>query len=192
MTDSGKTHTTGPFDAEDMPSELLRAARLCHPDWETAGRLTFRPPVPSWTTWRDSVFLPALHPAFVTAYSAFALGHRRELAQNDAALDTSLPAALAEASRRAGRLLLAEYTVPNAEKLWTVYRDRVLAGEAPGHFAVALAIRAAAFYLPLPLAISTLLFLEARGGNPEALSAEWTEMIAAAQPRDGAAQLRAA
>lgn len=192
MIESGKTHTSEPFETDGLPGELLRAARLCHPDWETAGRLTFRPSQQTWTLWRDAVFLPCLLPAFRAAYSAFSLGHRRDLAQSDATLDAALPSKLAEASRRSGRRLLAEYTVPNAEKLWTIYRDRVFAGEASGHFAVALAIRAAAFHLPLPLAISTLLFLEARGGNPDALPAEWTEMIATAQPRDGGAQLRAA
>jgi hypothetical protein len=191
MIEKGKTHESKPFDAEDLHSELLRAVRLCHPDWETAGRLTFRPPGLNWTAWRDTIFLPALHPQFTAAFAAFSLGHRRELLQSDVSLDSLLPAPLAEASRRAGRRLLAGYTVPNAEKLWASYRERAIAGETPGHFAVAVAVRAAAFNLPLPLAISALLFLEARGGQPDSLPGEWMEMIAAAQPKE-AAQLRAA
>ena len=192
MIEQGKNRTSEPFDADGIHRELLRAARLCHPDWETAGRLTFRLPSQNWTIWRDTVFLPVLYPAFAAAFSAFTQSHRRELAQADAALDSALSPSLAEASRRAGQRLLSGYTVPNAEKLWTSYRDRVTAGEAPGHFAVALAVRAAAFHLPQPLALSTLLFLEARGGNPDSLPGEWTEMIAAAQPKESAPQLRAA
>ena len=192
MIEQGKTRTSEPFDADGIHRELLRAARLCHPDWETAGRLTFRPPLQNWTIWRDTVFLPVLYPAFVAAFAAFTQGHRRELAQTDAALNTALPSGIAEASRRAGQRLLSDYTVPNAEKLWASYRDRVSAGEAPGHFVVALAVRAAAFHLPQPLAASTLLLFEARGGNPDSLPGEWTEMIAAAQPKESAPHLRAA
>jgi len=192
MIEQGTTRTSEPFDADGIHRELLRAARLCHPDWETAGRLTFRPPLPSWSIWRDTVFRPVLYPAFTAAFAAFTQGHRRELARSDAALNTALPPELAEASRRAGQRLLSGYTVPNAEKLWASYRDRVAAEEAPGHFAVALAVRAAAFHLPQPLAISTLLFLEARGANPDGLPGEWTEMVAAAQPKESAPQLRAA
>jgi hypothetical protein len=191
MTEKGKTIQSNPFDAQDPRSELIRAVRLCHPDWENAGRLTFRPPVGEWTAWRDTVFLPVLHPRLAAAFSAFSQGHRRELVRNDGALETALPAPLGEASRRAGRLLLSGYTVPNGEKLWASYRDRVAAGEAPGHFAVVLAVRAAAFNLPLPQAVSALLFLECRGGRPDALPADWMEMVASARPKDGV-QLRAA
>lgn len=192
MIEKGKTHEANPFDSEDVHSELLRAARLCHPDWESAGRLTFRPPLMDWTAWRDTVFFPSLRPAFVAAFNAFGQGHRRDLAQSDSVLDSALPAKLAESSRRAGQRLLTSYTVPNAEKLWMYYRDRAGAGEVPGHFAVALAVRAAAFHLPQPLAIAALLFLEARGGHPDGLPAEWADMIAAALPKDGSPQLRAA
>jgi urease accessory protein UreF len=146
----------------------------------------------SWTAWRDTIFMPSLHPAFSSAFAAFVQGHRREVTACDKNLDAALPGKLAEASRLAGQRLITGYTVPNAEKLWMHYRDRVGAGEAPGHFAVALAVRAAAFHLPQPLALSTLLFLEARGGNPDGRPGEWSEMIAAALPREGAPQLRAA
>lgn len=192
MIEKGKTHEANPFEAEDVHSELLRAARLCHPDWETAGRLTFRPPLMNWTAWRDTVFLPSIRPAYAGAFAAFEQGHRRELAQSDSVLDAALPPQLAEASRRAGQRLLTAHTVPNAEKLWAHYRDRVSAGEVPGHFAVALAVRAAAFHLPQPLALSAMLLFEARGGLPDGLSAQWLEMIAEALPKGGAPQLRAA
>jgi hypothetical protein len=181
-----------PLDASDPHIELLRAARLCHPDWETAGRLTFRPPITDWTVWRDTIFFPALLPAFEAAFTAFVQGHRKELTASDLALDAALPPELAEASRRAGRRLAAEYTVPNAEKIWLHHRDRVGAGEAPGHFAVMLAVRAAAFHLPQGAAVSALLFLEARGGDPDGTAREWAEMIASAQPRDRGIRLRAA
>jgi hypothetical protein len=192
MIEKGKTPQTNPFESEDAHSELLRASRLCHPDWESTGRLTFRPPLMNWAAWRDTVFLPSIRPAFAAAFNAFVQGHRRELAQSDSVLDAALPPKLAEASRRAGQRLITGYTVPNAEKLWLHYRDRVTAGEAPGHFAVALAVRAAAFHLPQPLALSAMLFFEARGGHDEGLPAEWAEMIASALPKDGASQLRAA
>ncbi len=181
-----------PLDASDPQVELLRAARLCHPDWESAGRLTFRPPLADWAVWRDTIFFPAVLPAFEAAFTAFVQGHRKELVASDSCLDASLPPDLAEASRRAGRRLAAEYTVPNAEKLWMHHRDRVGAGESPGHFAVMLAVRAAAFHLPRGSAVSALLFLEARGGSPDGAAREWTEMIASGQPRDRGSRLRAA
>lgn len=180
------------LDANDPRIELLRAARLCHPDWESAGRITFRPPLTDWEVWRDTVFFPLVLPAFETAFAAFTLGHRKELAKSDASLDAGLPPALAGASRRAGQRLAAEYTVPNAEKLWMHHRDRVGAGESPGHFAVMLAVRAAAFHLPQGAAVSALLFLEGRGGRPDGTLREWEEMIAAAQPKDRGPRLRAA
>lgn len=181
-----------PLDASDPQTELLRAARLCHPDWESAGRLTFRPPLTDWAVWRDTIFFPAVLPAFETAFTAVVQGHRKELTASDAALEAALPPDLAEASRRAGRRLAAEYTVPNAEKIWMHHRDRVGGGESPGHFAVMLAVRAAAFHLPQGAAVSALLFLEAHGGNPDGTARDWAEMIAAAQPRDRGIQLRAA
>ncbi len=181
-----------PLDASDPHVELLRAARLCHPDWESAGRLTFRPPITDWAVWRDTIFFPSVLPAFESAFTAFVQGHRKELAASDAALDVALPPELAEASRRAGRRLAAEYTVPNAEKIWMHHRDRVGAGELPGHFAVMLAVRAGAFHLPRGAAVSALLFLEARGGNPDGTARDWAEMIAGAQPRNRGSHLRAA
>jgi len=192
MIEKGNTHEANPFVSDDVHGELLRAARLCHPDWETTGRLTFRPPLMNWAAWRDTLFLPSIRPAYSAAFAAFVQGHRRELAHCDTLLDTVLPAKLAEASRRAGQRLLTAYTVPSAEKLWAHYRDRVGAGEAPGHFAVALAVRAAAFHLPQPLALSAMLLFEARGGLPDDLPARWLEMITEALPKDGAPQLRAA
>lgn len=176
----------GPHD------DLLRAARLCHPDWESAGRVTFRPPFADWGVWRKEIFLPVLLPAFEAAFAAFVQGRRKELAASDAGLDRVLPQDLAGHSRRAGRLLASGYTVPNAEKVWQHYCSGVASGESPGHFAVMLAVRAAAFHLPLEAAVSVLLFLEARGGRPDGHPQEWMEMIAAARPQDRGTQLRAA
>jgi hypothetical protein len=192
MTNKDSRPASGPLQTRGVPDDLLRAARLCHPDWESAGRVTFRPPMADWAVWRETIFLPAVLPAFESAFAAFAQGHRKELAKSDALLETVLPPDLAGSSRRAGRLLAAGYTVPNAEKVWQHHCARVAAEESPGHFAVMLAIRAAAFHLPLGAAVSVLLFLEARGGNPDGRPQEWMEMIAAARPQDRGIQLRAA
>lgn len=178
--------------AEVLNADFARAARLCHPDWETAGRISCRPPAGDWIPWRDAVLFPIVLPAFIAACDAFGRGHRKELLACDAQLEAALPQAIAEASRRAGKRLAAEHTVPNGEKLWLHYHDRVLNGETPGHFAVMLAVRASAFHLPRAMAVTVLLTLEARGAFPDAPPKVWEELIAEAQPRDQGTVLRAA
>jgi hypothetical protein len=174
---------------------LLQTARLAHPGWETAGRVTFsagRPVLGSWPAWRDAAFAPVLAPAFAAAQTAARSGDGRALAAIDAGLGARLHPELDAASRAAGRKLAEDFTVPPGEKLWARHRGRILAGETPGHFCVMLALRAAAFHLAPAAALDTVLLCEARGGFPEADLSVWLARINEARPAASGFQLRAA
>ena len=180
---SGHPHPRGPVTAETFVfAETQHAVRLCHPGWETAGRLTFSAGGEDWDTWRSTVFEPVILPAFLGARAAFSAGRRKDLAAWDRDVDAALSAPHAAASRFAGARLAREYTVPGAEKTWRWYREQVTEGAVPGHVVVMSAVRSAAFHLAPRAALAALLFLEARGGLPDDTEGGWMRLAAAAAP----------
>lgn len=165
--------------AGDPHGELLRAVRVCHPGWESAGRLTFVPDRsgPGWNTWVAGIFAPLLLPQLRAARLALAAGDASALQACEHALETGLPTAARAASTSAGSALARDFTVPNAEKSWLRYRDLVLAGKTPGHLAVVLALRSSAFHLAPASLTAAYVLLEARGGLPRQTAAVWMEMV---------------
>lgn len=146
--------------------ELLRTVRLCQPDWEARRRITFTASAvekPAWLAWRDSVFAPML-PVIERARDAAARGALKDLVDCDLALDSLLLTSAAAASREAGHTLAANHGSPTGERLWVRYCERVAEGKTPGHLAVALAVRAAAFHIAPANFLGAYLFLEACGG----------------------------
>ena len=152
--------------------------RLCHPHWENLSRLTFQPQhlEPSWLVWREEIFLPILFPRLQAMRLACTSGHRDQLLAGDVALDESLPAEMADRSRRAGQLLMNAFPAPPAEKLWRHYGGLVASGGTSGHLCAVLAVRAAAFHVAPSLLAAAYVFLEARGGLGETGVAQWMEM----------------
>ena len=175
---------------QDPHLDLMRAVRLCHPGWDALRGITFSAATvqtPPWQNWRTDIFLPVLRPQLEAAHFAAATADWRALTACDRALDDALPAGSAAASRRAGTTLMAAYDPPAAERLWARYRGMVAAGSSPGHLAVALAVRAAAFHFPPLALISAYVFLEARGGLSGRGMLAWVEMLEECLPGDGAA-----
>ena len=148
--------------------ELVRAVRICHPGWEIASPGTFAvAPGPglSWREWNVRLFQPVLRPLLEDAYRAARRGQGAGLLACDRQADDALPLAPAAASRRAGMKLLQGHSVPTGERVWWRYAGRVATGMTPGHLAVAVAVRAAAFHLPPALLSAAYLVLEARGAR---------------------------
>lgn len=158
--------------------DIVRTARLCHPNWEAIARITFAPQstAPAWLVWREEVFLPVLLPGLQSIRVAGATGDRRALLAGDRTLDQRLSADMAGRSREAGQKLLHAFPAPPAEKLWRNYARQVDVGEAPGHLCTVLAVRAAAFHVAPSLLVGACVFLEARGGFGEKGVAHWMEM----------------
>jgi len=174
---------------QDPHLDLMRAVRFCHPGWDALRQITFSAAAdqtPPWQNWRTDVFLPVLRPQLEAAHLAAATADWRALVVCDRALDDALPAGVATASRRAGASLMTAYDPPAAERLWARYRGLVAAGNSPGHLAIALAVRAAAFHFPPPALISAYVFLEARGGLSGRGMMAWVEMLEECLPGDGA------
>ncbi len=150
----------------DAQGNLLRAARVCHPDWENVGRLTFAPvrtaPVP-WEAWKKEVFAPCLRPQLEAALAASATHDAAAWEACGRRLDEMLSPREAAASRHAGQLLAQSFTVPNGERFWKKMCTRVEAGSASGHLAVVLALRGAAFHLSPPVVLAGYILLEAQG-----------------------------
>ncbi|MFZ4682841.1 MAG: urease accessory UreF family protein [Terrimicrobiaceae bacterium] len=167
----------------------MRAVRLCHPGWDALQQITFSTAgqASPWQDWRTEIFLPVLRPQIEAAHLAAATADWRALTACDRAIDDALPARSAAASRRAGASLMAAYDPPAAERLWTRYRGLVASGSSPGHLAVAMAVRAAAFHFPPSALISAYVFLEARGGLSGRGMMAWVEMLEECLPADGAA-----
>ncbi len=185
-----KIASPGRDPAEDPHLDLLRAVRLCHPGWDALGRITFSADArqtPPWQKWRTDIFLTILRPQLQAAYHAATSADWRDLAAGDLALEGALPTESAAVSRRAGAALMTEYDAPAAERLWTRYRNLVAAGSSPGHLAIALAVRAAAFHFPPSTLISAYVFLEARGGLSGRDMPAWIEMVEQCLPDEGPA-----
>lgn len=177
-------------------SDLASALRLCHPRWEILSELTFEPDGISWQAWCESIFLPTIQPALETARTACTAGELEAILSCDRRIDAALSADRAEASRRQGSLLISGFPVPPAERIWRRYEAALRDGAAPGHLAVAFAVRAAAFHLSPGLAAGAYALMEAHGGCPEAGLAKWEEMadlcLAARQRRHQSTALQAA
>ncbi|MEI6338051.1 MAG: urease accessory UreF family protein [Verrucomicrobiota bacterium] len=185
-----RTASPGLDSAEDPHLELMRAIRLCHPGWDILRRITFSADVkadPPWRDWRTEVFLPVLRPQLERACLAAATADWRGLAVSDQALDAALPSVAATASRREGVALMRTYPAPTAERLWTKYGGLVATGETPGHLAIVLAVRAAAFHFPPAAVVAAYIFLEAHGGLTARGLAAWMEMVEHCLPGDGPA-----
>lgn len=152
--------------------------RLCHPHWEGLSRLTFQPQKtdPAWQAWREQTFLPVLFPALQAMRICCAMGNRADLMARDQAIETALPAELAERSRRAGHLLMKAFPAPPGEKLWRHYGVSLDEGKTPGHLASVLAVRAAAFHVAPSLLTAAYVYMEARSGLGEKGVAQWMEM----------------
>ena len=167
-------------DASDPRFDLMRAVGLCDPSWESAGRLTFHPQIlsrPAWQDWKINVFQPLLRPQLEAAVVGCAAGDGRAIELCDQALEAGLSPAQVKMSRNAGALLAAAYTPPSGERLWLRARERIAAGTWPGHLAVVIAMRAAAFHLPPIQAVGSYLLLEARGAFGRAAMPLCLEMV---------------
>jgi len=157
----------------DARQELLRAMRSCHPDWMSAGRVTFSGGFSS-DPWKNDLFLPILRPHLETCWGLCARQDTRGWQAADRALDTALPLNLAERSRNAGVLLATSYRPPAAEKNWVRLVKEIAEGRQPGHLASVMALRAATFSLSPRLAVGCYLLVEARGGwGAEAENQTW-------------------
>lgn len=149
--------------------EVWRAISRCHPRWESAGPLTLvpEPGRPEfWRAWRDAIFFPALIPAMETARSSAACGEFDAIAACARRLDGALDTEAAAKSRAAGALLLANFTPPSGERLLRRFAREVAEGKVPGHLAVVIAVRAAAFSLPPAVVSAIYAVLEIRGCEP--------------------------
>lgn len=165
--------------AEGPHWEVLRTARLCHPDWDGGTAVTFQTQSKDscWNVWRDSVFIPLLFPKLLAAQNAAGTGNRRELLILDREVDKGLSPELAACSGRAGSRLAGAYTAPAAEKLWRHYVDLIQKGETPGNLCVVLAVRGAAFHVAPNLLVAAYVLVEARGGLGERGVSHWLEMV---------------
>lgn len=159
--------------------DVVRAVRLCHPDWESASSVTFKPRLAKvcWNDWRDEILIPILFSRLQAAQVAAATGNRKELLVLDKEIQGCLPVEMAERSRRAGCRLANAYPAPPAEKLWRHYVKAVEDGETPGNLSVILAVRAAAFHVVPRLLVGAYVFVEARGGLGEKGVSRWMEMV---------------
>lgn len=192
-----KPHTP-PHEPGNLLEDLSRSARVCHPGWQSVGRITFIAGpglTPPWSLWRDSVFLPVLVPALEQARSAGAAGDFKALLTCDAGLNEALPPALATYSRAAGAALAQNYTVPVGERLLMRYGQRIASGETPGHLATLLGLRTAIFHLPVSALLGVYVMMEAMGGLTRGGPKDWMEMTEDCLARrgdTGGSQLRAA
>lgn len=172
-----KNEKASPETAHNPHHELLRAIRLCHPGWETPRKLTLAASGQAPAQWREKIWQPVLRPQLEAARAAAATGDLKALSACDRALERELPEKCREASRRPGRALLADYTAPPAEKGWRRYAKLASDDQTPGHLAIAVAVRAAAFHLAPAATLSGYLFLEAQGGLPDGDFPRWVKMI---------------
>lgn len=179
--------------AADPHLDLMRAVRLCHPGWDTLGRVTLSANTPAdGLSWLAEVFHPVLQPCLDAAFHAASRGDTPAVVGQDLTLDAALPAAAAAASRRAGTTLLEKFPAPPGERLWSRFTRRVAEGSSPGHLAVILSVRAAAFHLPPRLLFASCVFLEARAGMPGHGPTSWMHLVETARPSTAAPHIRAA
>lgn len=167
-----KTNAEPPHDPR---LDLIRAARLCHPGWETLGRVTLSSG--NAGIWAADWFGKILRPQLEAALLAAASGDAKALVAADLALDRALPEPGRESSRRTGGALLAQFAAPPAEKCWQRYARFVAGEESPGHLAIALAVRAATFHLAPNAVVSAYLLFEARGGLPDGTFPQWVRIV---------------
>lgn len=155
-----------PFHAEPILAEILKSLPTCYPVWETGGRLTLEGSSDaSRREWRDEIFQPILHPLLMKARETAGQGRVRDMIALDVEFDKTLPSRLLARSRTAGRRVLTEFKSPAAERVLAKYSAEVLAGTAPGHLAVVMAARGAAFHLPPNLIAATYVLAELQGAN---------------------------
>lgn len=170
-----KSKNTNAEPPHDPRLDLIRAVRLCHPGWETLGRVTLCEG--NAAVWPVEIFRGILRPHLESALAAAAASDSQALLAADRALGRALPDATREASCRAGRALLAHFSAPPAEKCWLRHARFAANEETPGHLAVAVAVRAAAFHLAPGAALSSYLLLEARGGMPDGTFPQWVRIV---------------
>lgn len=167
--------------------ELLRAVRICHPGWEVASPITFAV-TPGWgfpwREWNGRIFQPIMRSLLEDAYRAAKRNDGPRLLACDERGDGALPLAMAAGSRREGAKLLRGHKVPAGERVWWRYADHVAKGLTPGHLAVVVAVRAAAFHLPPALLPAAYLFLEARGAHLDDEAGEVLRMVEACLLRE--------
>ena len=118
----------------------------------------------AWDRWLKRVFEPHLAPAFVEIFTA--TGRMR--IDRVVARDRSLGERLAVPAARRSLAAAAPFLDGRAEirhfPQWTKFRDRLDAGETPGHVTSLFALQAALFHLPLLQALVSYLYFEWRSG----------------------------
>lgn len=185
--------TMQPDPMADPHLDLMRAVRLCHPAWDALGRVTLFPDAAAdGFAWRERVFHPVIQPRLEAAFRAACQSDASTLAAEDLALEAALSESAAAASRRAGLALLEKFPAPPGERLWHRHARQVLSGTSPGHLAMVVAVRAAAFHLPPPVLLASYVFLEARAGLPGRGLTVWMKLAEAARPSASTPQIRAA
>lgn len=151
-------------NAAQMRSEILRAARLCAPNLEALGELTFAGDAANpaqRSNWASSVLQPFLVPAAVQAWEFGRTGFR-ELLAADQSLSGKLAGPLARNSRAAGTKIALAAQAPAGETALARYLQALSRGEAPGHFAVVFCARAGVFHIPRHAALAAMVFMELR------------------------------
>lgn len=151
-------------NAMQMRSEILRAARLCAPNLESLGELTFAgdgSDPAQRLNWASSVLQPILVPAAVEAWQFGRTGFR-ELLAADQSLSGKLAGPLARNSRTAGTKIALAAQAPAGETALARYMQALSRGESPGHFAVVFSARAGVFHIPKNVMLASLVFMELR------------------------------
>jgi hypothetical protein len=148
----------------EMRAEIFRVARLCAPCLDTLGPLTFHGDPRSAEErrrWRDTVWLPVISPAALSAHTAMREG-AREIIAVDTLVSTRLVGPLSATSRTAGRQLATSFHAPAGETRLEKFIAAIKRGDSPAHFAVVYSARAAVFHIPAPVMLTSLVFLEMR------------------------------
>ncbi len=153
-----------PNPAAHLRTEILRAARLCAPNLESVGALTFTGDAADpaqISAWAESVLRPHLVPA---ADSAWKFGRTgvRELLAADKLLSEKLAGPLARNSRSAGTKTALAAQAPAGETALARYMQSLSRGETDGNFAVVFCARAGVFHIPKNIALAALVFMELR------------------------------
>jgi len=176
--------------------DVIKAARLCHPGWESVSRVTFvaTPGVATqpWELWKKDLFDSLLAPQFLRAWASYASGNLAGWMEADRVIGEALPAKAETLSRRCGQALMKSYSVPAAEKNWTRLHTAMIEGRTHSHLAAVMALRAAAFHVPPRLALNSYVLLESVGEFGSGEPQRCFEMVQGCPPPEAFAHLRAA
>jgi hypothetical protein len=147
---------------------IVRAAEICNPFLDAMGEVTLEvrgPVASSVLNWNAAIFSPAIRSAMADVRREYSLGGNLEIAGIDCRLESCLPKGLSLQSRTEGKRLIGGLLPPRGDRMLERYRSMVLAGEAPGHFAVIHALRAALFSLPPRVMEGAYLLQEGTGSG---------------------------